>query len=61
MEKEIVLTTIAQNDFWKVVSYLKEQWPEKVLDNFHKTKSKLLQSQPQIGFKSSKYSRLEKH
>jgi len=37
MEKEIVWTAIAQNDFWEIVAYLKESWPEKVLDRFYKT------------------------
>jgi addiction module RelE/StbE family toxin len=63
MEKEIVWTDIAQKDFWKIVSYLKEEWPEKVLAKFYDTlllKSKLLQRQPQIGFKSSRYSRFRK-
>jgi addiction module RelE/StbE family toxin len=63
MEKEIVWTAIAQQDFWDIVSYLKDSWPEKVLERFNKTlllKSKLLRKHPHIGFKSSKYSRFRK-
>lgn len=60
MEKEIVWTVVALKDFWNTVSYLHENWPEKVLDNFHRRvqlKTQLLQKQPYIGFKSAKYSR----
>ncbi len=60
MEKEIVWTQVASKDFWNIVSYLKENWPEKVLDNFHQRlqlKTQLLQKQPNIGFKSSQFSR----
>lgn len=63
MEKEIVWTPVAQKDFWKIITYLKESWPEKVLKQFHKSlqqKAKLLQKQPQLGFKSSKFSRFRK-
>lgn len=63
MEKEIVWTSVAQNDFWEIVAYLEESWPEKVLNQFHKAlqqKSKILRKQPQLGFKSSKYSRFRK-
>jgi plasmid stabilization system protein ParE len=60
MEKEIIWTTIASKDFWSIVSYLKENWDAKVLDNFHRRlqlKISLIKAHPQIGFKSSKYSR----
>ena len=63
MEKEIVWTAVAQNDFWEIVSYLKSSWPEKVLNRFQDVlyrKATLLQRQPKIGFKSSKYSRFRK-
>ena len=63
MEKEIAWTAIAQNDFWEIVSYLKESWPEKVLTRFHKAlqlKSKILLKQPHIGFKSRKHSRFRR-
>ena len=60
MEKEVVWTAIAQKDFWEIVAYLAEAWPKQVLDRFHKVlsfKIRLLQKQPQIGFKSKKYSK----
>ncbi|MEO5946280.1 MAG: type II toxin-antitoxin system RelE/ParE family toxin [Chitinophagaceae bacterium] len=63
MEKEIVWTAIAQNDFWEIVSYLKSSWPEKVLDRFQDVlfrKAALLQRQPKLGFKSSQYSQFRK-
>jgi len=63
MEKEIAWTAIAQNDFWEIVSYLKSDWPEKVLSRFEDVlhqKITLLKRQPNIGFKSSKYSRFRK-
>ncbi|MBS1620704.1 MAG: type II toxin-antitoxin system RelE/ParE family toxin [Bacteroidetes bacterium] len=63
MEKEIVWTPVAQKDFWEIITYLEESWPEKVLKQFHKSlqqKAKLLQKQPQLGFKSSKFSRFRK-
>jgi len=63
MEKEIVWTVVAQNDFWEIVAYLKSSWPGKVLDRFQNVlslKTKLLLSQPDIGFKSRKYSRFRK-
>ena len=63
MEKEIVWTATAQKDFWEIVSYLKESWPEKVLEHFQKSlllKSKILLKHPHIGFKSRKYSRFRK-
>jgi hypothetical protein len=34
MEKEIVWTEIARKDFWQIVTYLKESWPEEVLERF---------------------------
>jgi plasmid stabilization system protein ParE len=63
MEKEIVWTIIAEKDFWQIVSYLKENWPASVLEHFQRTlllKTRLLQKQPRLGFKSSKYSRFRK-
>ncbi|MEJ0101203.1 MAG: type II toxin-antitoxin system RelE/ParE family toxin [Bacteroidota bacterium] len=63
MEKEIVWTSIAQNDFWEIVFYLKDSWPESVLDRFQRVlllKTRLLQKNPYIGFKSRKYSRFRK-
>jgi plasmid stabilization system protein ParE len=63
MEKEIAWTSVAQNDFWEIVSYLKSSWPEKVLNRFERVlhqKTTLLKKQPHIGFKSRKYSRFRK-
>jgi plasmid stabilization system protein ParE len=60
MEKEVVWTAVAQKDFWEIVAYLAEAWPEKVLTRFHhvlELKIFLLQKQPQSGFKSKKYSK----
>lgn len=60
MEKEIVWTTVASKDFWNIVSYLQQNWSEKVLDNFQRRlqlKIQLIQKHPDIGFKSAKYSR----
>lgn len=59
MEKEIVWTTIAQKDFWEITLYLKTNWTTEVLDKFQRRlelKIKLLQNQPNIGYKSSKHS-----
>src|SRR6185295_6897146 len=50
----------SSKDFWNIVSYLQQNWSEKVLDNFHRrlqSKIQLLQKRPDIGFKSAKYSR----
>lgn len=63
MEKEVVWTDIAQKDFWDITNYLKEHWTETVLNNFSNTlflKIQLLQKQPNIGFKSTKFSRFRK-
>jgi hypothetical protein len=63
MEKEIVRTIEAQTDFWQIVGYLAEQWPDKVLDNFNNAldrKIQLLKKQTNIGFKSKKYSKFRK-
>jgi len=63
MEKEIVWTAVAQNDFWEIVEYLKAEWQEKVLNRFEQAlhqKTSLLKKQPNIGFKSRKYSRFRK-
>ena len=60
MEKEIVWTSVALKEFWNIVSYLKQNWPEEVLEDFHnrlQLKIQLLQKQPHLGFKSAKYSR----
>ena len=60
MEKEIVWTATARKDFWETVLYLQEHWTDEVLNKFHRRlelKIKLLQYQPNIGFKSAKYSR----
>jgi len=59
MEKEIVWTSIAQKDFWEIISYLETNWATEVLNKFQhrlSLKIKLLQKQPNIGYKSSKYS-----
>ena len=34
MEREIVWTDVAAKDFWQIVAYLKESWPEEVLERF---------------------------
>ena len=63
MEKEIVWTDVAQRDFWQINNYLKENWTEAVIDNFSHSlflKIKLVQRHPNIGFKSTKYSRFRK-
>jgi addiction module RelE/StbE family toxin len=63
VEKEIAWTAVAQNDFWEIVSYLKSDWPEKVLTRFEKVlhkKINLLKKQPNIGFKSTNYTRFRK-
>ena len=63
MEKEIVWTDVAQKDFWQINNYLKENWTEPVIDNFSHSlflKIKLVQRHPNIGFKSTKYSRFRK-
>lgn len=63
MEKEIVWTAVARKDFWDIVYYLKENWPEQVLEKFSAAlnlKMQLLRKQPKIGFKSSRYSRFRK-
>ena len=63
MEKEIAWTAVAQNDFWEIVSYLKSDWPEKVLNRFEnilRQKTALLKKHPNLGFKSSKHSRFRK-
>ena len=63
MEKEIVWTETAKTDFWEIIFYLNNSWPEKVLDNFVallQLKIQLLRKHPQLGFKSSQYSRFRK-
>ncbi|HRF19024.1 MAG TPA: type II toxin-antitoxin system RelE/ParE family toxin [Chitinophagaceae bacterium] len=63
MEKEIVWTSVAQNDFWEIAEYLKAEWPEKVLNQFQKAlalKTALLKKLPNLGFKSHKYSQFRK-
>jgi addiction module RelE/StbE family toxin len=63
MEKEIIWTPIAEKDFWEIVKYLKESWPEKVLSRFYTTlllKTKLLKTHPHLGFKSTKHSRFRR-
>jgi addiction module RelE/StbE family toxin len=63
MEKEIVWTQVAQKDFWEISVYLKENWTQSVLNNFSHAlflKIQLLQKHPNIGFKSTKYSRFRK-
>ena len=63
MEKEIVWTEIARKDFWQIVTYLKESWPEEVLEHFSHSlnlKVQLIQKYPHIGFKSSAHSRFRR-
>lgn len=53
----------SSKDFWQIVAYLAENWPEKVLENFDTAlnlKVQLLKKQPHIGFKSKKYSKYRK-
>jgi plasmid stabilization system protein ParE len=60
MEKQVVWTAIAQKDFWEIIFYLDAKWTTEVLTKFQRRlelKIKLLQNQPDIGHKSSKYSR----
>lgn len=63
MDKEIVWTDIAKNDLKNIFSYLKINWPSRVLDDFISVlnfKVQLLSQHPHIGFKSKKYSRFRK-
>ena len=63
MEKEVKWTVVSLRDFWEVVAYLAGTWPDDVLEKFSSSlnlKVQLLQKQPNIGFKSSKHSRLRK-
>lgn len=63
MEREIVWTEVARKDFWEIVTYLKESWPDQVLERFSTSldlKIRLLQKYPHIGFKSSTHSRFRK-
>ncbi len=60
MEKEIVWTATAQNEFRDILFYLESNWTSEVLSTFQRKlelKIKLLQKQPNVGYKSSKYSR----
>ena len=63
MEKEVKWTPVSRKDFWEVVAYLAETWSDDVLEQFSASlnlKVQLLQKQPNIGFKSFKYSRFRK-
>jgi plasmid stabilization system protein ParE len=63
MEKEVVWTYTAQKDFWNNITYLAENWPEKVLLDFELSlahRVKLISRMPSIGFKSKKYSKFRK-
>ncbi|MDR0792042.1 MAG: type II toxin-antitoxin system RelE/ParE family toxin [Chitinophagaceae bacterium] len=63
MEKEIVWTSVSKIDFWDIIAYLKENWDEAVLNKFQKRldfKIKLIQAHPNIGVKSSTYSKYRK-
>ncbi|MBA3675615.1 MAG: type II toxin-antitoxin system RelE/ParE family toxin [Chitinophagaceae bacterium] len=63
MEKVIVWTEVAQKDFWEISVYLKENWTQSVLNNFSHAlflKIQLLQKHPNLGFKSTQYSRFRK-
>ena len=63
MEREIVWTEIARKDFWEIVMYLNQSWPNQVLELFYNSlelKIQLLQKYPHIGFKSSTHSRFRK-
>ena len=60
MEREIIWTATAVEDVRQIVLYLQNNWPEKVLESFYyrlQQKIKLLQLQPDIGFKSARHSR----
>ena len=60
MEKEIVWTDTAVENLKEIVFYLRNHWPEKVLNTFYhrlQQKVQLLQQQPDIGFKSATHSR----
>jgi plasmid stabilization system protein ParE len=55
MEKEVVWTAVSRKDFWEVVSYLKENWQEDVLEKFSSAlalKVQLLQSNQIWGSKA---------
>ena len=63
MEKEIKWTANSRKDFWDVILYLSENWPEVVVNKFYHSlnlKIQLIQKQPNIGFKSYQYSRFRK-
>ncbi len=63
MEKEIVWFKVAVKDFWEIVIYLKENWQPEVFEKFTKSldlKLELLKKQPNLGFKSAKYSKFRK-
>jgi len=50
-------------DFWNTVLYLQDHRSQESLARFHKAiikKMRILQDQPEIGFKSSKYSKFRK-
>jgi addiction module RelE/StbE family toxin len=63
MEKEVVWTDTSAKDFLEIAQYLKENWPDKVFDKFFsqlQLKVALLKHQPNVGHRSSKFSRFRK-
>lgn len=63
MDKNIVWTDTAKKDLTTIFIYLNTNWPSKVLSAFSTLpdyKIKLISAHPNIGFKSKKYSRLER-
>jgi len=50
-------------DFWNIVLYLQDHRSQESLARFHKAiikKMRILQDQPEMGFKSTKYSKFRK-
>jgi len=62
MERQVVWTAVSRRDFWEIVTYLTESWPEHVLQfsSSLNVKVQLIQKQPGIGIRSSQHSRFRK-
>ena len=60
MEREIIISKNAAEDFKNIIFYIKNNWQQKVLIDFIENvegKYLLLKQQPNLGYKTSKYSR----
>jgi plasmid stabilization system protein ParE len=63
MERQIIWTKLAEKNLINIVAYLEQNWSKHVLDTFKnrlKQKLNLLQTNPNLGFKSSIHSRYRK-